>query len=173
MTKDIFYHSYGPLWDNVIEVVDETPLGVGAIAQVYRGKLKKDDQEVAIKILHPGVEYIILTDLIIMENVAKLVSYIPGVEWLSLVEEVQTFGTMMRCQTDLRVEAQNLKNFHATFKNIKAISFPKLWDDFVQKDILIEEYISGVSMDKFLQLGPSVMDKQLAKFGLDGFLVSE
>jgi aarF domain-containing kinase len=171
VTKSIFLASYGPLWNDFIEILDEAPIGVGAIAQVYRGRLKNIDQEVAIKTLHPGVELCILMDLIIMDKVAKLVSYIPGVEWLSLVEEVYTFGHMMRCQTDLRVEAQNLFKFRKQFRNIETIGFPKVYDDFVHKNVLVEEYISGISINTFLQLGPSVMDAQLARMGLDGFLV--
>lgn len=172
MTTNIFFNSYGPLWNDVIEILDQTPVGVGGIAQVYRGRLKNIDQEVAIKVLHPGVELNILTDLVIMDKVAKLVSLIPGVEWLSLVEEVHAFGHMMRCQTDLRIEAQNLQLFRKKFRNMEMISFPKVYDDFVHREILVEEYVAGVPMDKFLQLGPTVMDTRLAKMGLDGFLVS-
>ena len=171
VTRNIFENSYGPFWNDIIDILDENPVGVGSIAQVYRGRLRHYEEEVAIKVLHPGVESRIIIDLKIMESVAKMISYIPGVEWLSLVEEVQTFAGMMRCQSDLRIEAQNLKIFHKRFKNIKTINFPKIWDDFVQKEILVEEYIPAVSIDKFLQLGPSVMDSQLARFGLDGFLV--
>jgi aarF domain-containing kinase len=170
-TERIFSDSYGPFWRNVIEILDEKPIGVGAIAQVYRGRLIKDDQEVAIKVLHPGVEKTILTDLIIMESIAKIISYIPGVEWLSLVEEVQAFAGMMRLQMDLRIEAQNLNHFHKRFKDSKTIKFPKIFDEYTQKDILVEEFIFGVSIDKFLQLAPTVMDSELAANGLNGFLV--
>ena len=171
MTQNIFSASYGPLWRDVIQIVDEKPIGVGAIAQVYRGRLIKDDQEVAIKVLHPGVDNSILTDLIIMESIAKLISHIPGVKWLSLVEEVQAFAGMMRLQIDLRIEAQNLTHFHKRFKDSKTIKFPKVFDEYTQKDILIEEYIFGVTIDKFLQLAPTLMDSELAANGLNGFLV--
>lgn len=64
--------------------------------------------EVAIKVLHPGVEKMIRRDLKIMMFFAKVLNSLPGMEWLSFPEEVEVFGEMMMSQVDLRIEANNL-----------------------------------------------------------------
>lgn len=67
--------------------------------------------EVAIKVLHPGVEKMIRRDLKIMMFFAKVLNSLPGMEWLSFPEEVEVFGEMMMSQVDLRIEANNLGAF--------------------------------------------------------------
>lgn len=48
--------SFGTNWENDLELVGE-PVGVGAVAQVYRGYLHHNGEktEVAVKILHPDI----------------------------------------------------------------------------------------------------------------------
>ena len=55
---------------------------------------------VAVKILHPSVEKLIKRDLQLMSFFAHALTLIPGVQWLSLPEEVELFGQMMYEQLD-------------------------------------------------------------------------
>jgi aarF domain-containing kinase len=138
-TKRIIRRAFdGRPFEEIFEEFDEKPLGVGAIAQVYKAKLNHDlavpgdsDLEerpnlrknvrknvdtlikstpqrvpssyVAIKVLHPGVERIVRRDLRIMGFFASVLNAIPTIEWLSLPDEVEQFGEMMRLQLDLRI----------------------------------------------------------------------
>ena len=127
---------------------------------------------VAMKVLHPHVEKTISRDLAIMGFFAGLINLVPGMEWLSLKEEVEVFGRMMHEQLDLRNEAENLDLFEKNFAHRKLpISFPRPLKTWSTKDILIEEYQTALPLELFLKNGGGPYDRQLAEIGLDAFLV--
>lgn len=217
-TKRIIRKAFGGgrSFDDIFEEFDDKPLGVGAIAQVYKAKLKPDlvapgdidvaDQAerglfkkggvlrqniqknvnalvksppprvpssyVAIKVLHPHVERIIRRDLRIMWFFASLINAIPTMEWLSLPDEVEQFGEMMRLQLDLRIEAANLTMFRKNFKKRTTTWFPFPYIDYTTRQVLVEEFANGVPLDAFMENGGGVYQKDIADEGLDAFLVS-
>ncbi|KAG6862132.1 hypothetical protein C0995_004214 [Termitomyces sp. Mi166 len=203
-TKQVIERVFQRPFDEVFEEFDETPIGTGAIAQVYRATLKQDlippsylgprrprktpaaaigpailkdpppsvpTASVAIKILHPDVSKMIARDLSIMSFFAHAISLLPGMQWLSLPQEVEVFGAMMFQQLDLRNEAENLLAFEHNFSNRKVpVTFPrplKLWST---KDILVEEYENALPLEAFLRNGGGPYDEQIATSGLDAFL---
>ncbi|KAI8621923.1 ABC1 family-domain-containing protein [Chytriomyces sp. MP71] len=158
-------------FEDVFEEFDETPVGVGAIAQVYKGRLKSNHKQVAIKVLHPYVVSLIQTDLIVLNLGAQaLTAMFPKtLKWLSLPDEVAVFSTMMRAQTDLRTEASNLVQFSRNFEGwtvssggFGLVGFGKdaesVGDGKVlfptpvlcSPSILVEEYIDAVPVSRFL-----------------------
>ncbi|EJD03596.1 ABC1-domain-containing protein [Fomitiporia mediterranea MF3/22] len=203
-TRRVIERVFQRPFEDVFEEFDEKPIGVGAIAQVYRATLRKDvippsyldpkrprrqgrlsfdpnvpfdpppsvpSASVAIKILHPRVESYVSRDLKIMHFFATMISSIPGMQWLSLPEEVDVFGGMMAEQLDLRHEAQNLQTFERNFSQRKsAVSFPRPLMPFCSRDVLIEEYQTALSMESFLANGGGPYDKHVAELGLDAFL---
>lgn len=127
---------------------------------------------VAIKVLHPRVEKMISRDLAIMGFFAGLITLLPGMEWLSLKEEVEVFGRMMYEQLDFRNEAENLDLFEKNFAHRRLpVSFPRPLTTWSTRDILIEEYQTALPLELFLKNGGGPYDRQLAEIGLDAFLV--
>ncbi|RUP46922.1 ABC transporter-like protein, partial [Jimgerdemannia flammicorona] len=178
-------------------------MGIGAIAQVYKARLRPnvalehresltpdhlildDDPSinlnttVAVKVLHPYVRATILRDLKIMTFFARLSWLIPSMIWVSLPEEVSKFGEMMQDQLDLRVEAENLRNFGWNFKERRTAKFPRPLVAFTTREILVEEYELGVPLKVFLDAAAEAksngrngeaLDRKIAAIGLDSFL---
>ncbi|TFK36951.1 hypothetical protein BDQ12DRAFT_706154 [Crucibulum laeve] len=126
---------------------------------------------VAIKILHPHVFKTISRDLSIMSFFARALSLLPGMEWLSLPEEVDVFGSMMYQQLDLRHEADNLLVFENNFAPRKVpVTFPRPLKVWSTQDMLIEEYQNALPLEAFLKNGGGPYDDQVATVGLDAFL---
>lgn len=206
-TKRIIRRAFdGRPFEDIFEEFEEKPLGVGAIAQVYKAKLKHDlavpgdpDLEeqaydlrrnvrknvdtlikstpqrvpssyVAIKVLHPGVERMVRRDLKIMGAFATLLNVIPTIEWLSLPDEVQQFGEMMRLQLDLRIEAANLTIFRKNFKERTTAWFPYPYTEFTTREVLVEEFAQGIPLSDFMENGGGIFQQEIADEGLDAFL---
>lgn len=129
---------------------------------------------VAIKVLHPRVRKTIARDLSIMAFFAQVITLFPGMQWISLPEEVTVFGDMMRQQLDLRHEAENLLVFEDNFalRNVP-VTFPRPLKVFSTSEILVEEYENAVPMEIFLKNGGGPFDDQMATIGLDAFLVTD
>ncbi|KAJ7170068.1 hypothetical protein C8R46DRAFT_896704 [Mycena filopes] len=191
-------------FEDIFEEFDESPIGTGAIAQVYRATLKQDlippsylgprrqrkgpagalapvilqdpppsvpTASVAIKVLHPHVKKTISRDLSIMSFFAHFITIFPGMQWLSLPEEVDVFGKMMFQQLDLRHEAENLLGFENNFASRKVpVTFPRPLISWSTTDLLIEEYENALPLELFLKNGGGPFEDQVATVGLDAFL---
>ena len=159
---------------DLFEFFDPNPIGVGAVAQVYKAKLKNTnvDGYVAIKVLHPNVRELVHLDLNIMQSVAKLIEFsIPETHWLSLPDEVVIFGDMMKQQLNLENEGKNLLKFAENFKHWSSVGFPEpLLSGYSNDDILIENWVNGVPMQKFLSWNQNIFDREIASIGLTSFL---
>ncbi|KAJ1301733.1 hypothetical protein OPQ81_008966 [Rhizoctonia solani] len=108
-TRRVIERVFGRAFDEVFEAFDKSPIGVGAIAQVYRATLRSDlhpfaahstsddadhpdtaafipvpRASVAIKVLHPHVRKQISRDLAILSVFARAIDLLPGLQWLSL-----------------------------------------------------------------------------------------
>ncbi|OBZ78754.1 ABC1 family protein C21C3.03, mitochondrial [Grifola frondosa] len=195
--EDVFQRPF----DDVFEDFDETPIGTGAIAQSniktgshspshltpkrhrkHRGAvlppslLKEPPPSVptaavAIKVLHPRVAKMINRDLNIMSFFAHVITFFPGMQWLSLPEEVAVFGQMMHEQIDLRHEADNLAAFEKHFDGRKLpVTFPRPLTVWSTQDLLVEEYQNALPMEAFLKNGGGPFNDSLAEIGLDAFL---
>nr|XP_018266279.1 Atypical/ABC1/ABC1-C protein kinase [Kwoniella dejecticola CBS 10117]OBR88437.1 Atypical/ABC1/ABC1-C protein kinase [Kwoniella dejecticola CBS 10117] len=191
-TKRILEKAFGMHFEEIFEEFGEEPIGCGAIAQVYKAKLKQDvfsggsattthggveekTRSVAIKVLHPRVRKTIRRDIAIMSVFANIFNAFPGMEWLSLPEEVNVFGEMMNSQLDLRVEASNLDKFEVNFeKRGRRVTFPRPIKIKSQngdmKDVLIEEFENALPLKYFLRNGGGEYDDKIANIGLDAFL---
>ncbi|PRT52599.1 hypothetical protein B9G98_00219 [Wickerhamiella sorbophila] len=156
--------------DEVFDFIDHKPLGIGAMGQVYRARLKGESNEVAVKVLHPHIDSMVDRDLAIMMFFAKIINVLPTMEWLSLPGEVETFSTIMRSQLDLRIESENLRIFLHNFENYPAVSFPRPYPELTTRMLLVEELVHGVPMSKILEFCQhSSMDRRLALVGLNAF----
>ena len=147
--------------------------------KVYKATLKPDldagASAVAIKILHPRVHKTVRRDIAIMMIFANILNALPGMEWLSLPDEVSVFGEMMNQQLDLRVEADNLDRFIHNFAHRgKRITFPKPIElqNENSSDVLVEEFQDALPLKWFLRNGGGGYDDAIANIGLDAFLVS-
>jgi aarF domain-containing kinase len=206
-TKRIVQEAFGGRdFDDIFEEFDEKPLGVGAIAQVYKAKLKPDlaghgdidisevplnlrhsvrknvetvfkstpkrfpSSYVAVKVQHPRVERIVRRDLRIMYFFASVLNMIPTMEWLSLPDEVEQFGEMMKLQLDLRIEAANLSKFRKNFKDRTTAWFPYPYTEFTTRKVLVEEFAHGIPLADFMANGGGVFQHDIASEGLDAFL---
>eukprot|EP00457_Paulinella_chromatophora_P003560 gb/GEZN01003568.1/.p1 GENE.gb/GEZN01003568.1/~~gb/GEZN01003568.1/.p1 ORF type:complete len:654 (-),score=89.08 gb/GEZN01003568.1/:183-1907(-) len=104
--------------------IDTNSLHSGAIAQVYRAELSTTGQQVAIKVLHPGVVRAVNDDLWLMNRVAGWVDVVPGLQWLALPYFAQEFSRGMVRQLDLRLEGQLLQQYQINFQHKPGIVFP-------------------------------------------------
>ncbi|KAL4070590.1 hypothetical protein J3A83DRAFT_4244344 [Scleroderma citrinum] len=126
---------------------------------------------VAVKVLHPRAAKLIARDLSIMSFFAHIITLFPGMQWISLPEEVAVFGDMMHQQLDLRNEAENLITFEGNFASRSLpVTFPRPLKEFSTSDLLMEEYEKALPMEAFLKNGGGPFDKQIATIGLDAFL---
>ncbi|CDO95201.1 unnamed protein product [Kluyveromyces dobzhanskii CBS 2104] len=167
-------------FNEIFEEFNEKPVGCGAIAQVYIGKLTElmmekydietENRYFAIKVVHPNVPKKIDRDLKIMTFFANMIDSLPTMEWLSLPNEVEQFSILMKLQLDLRIECHNLKKFNEHFDGNPRIKFPVGSMGLSSRYVLFEEYIHGFPMEKFLRIKDDLKRVDLCKKVSDPFI---
>lgn len=167
-------------FDDIFDEFNEKPVGCGAIAQVYIGKLtelmmknfdiKTDSRYFAVKVVHPNVPKKIDRDLKIMTFFADMIDSVPTMEWLSLPNEVEQFSILMKLQLDLRIECQNLQKFNDNFADNPRVKFPVGAMDLSSRYVLFEEYIHGFPMEKFLSSKDGLKRVDLCRKVSDPFI---
>jgi aarF domain-containing kinase len=126
---------------------------------------------VAIKIKHPKVDQLIGRDLAIMSFFAHAITLFPGMQWLSLPEEVDVFGRIMQEQLNLALEADNLLRFERNFAGRREpVTFPRALREWSTHEVLVEEFQHALPLESFLRNGGGPFEDELAEVGLDAFL---
>jgi aarF domain-containing kinase len=171
-TRFLIEGTTGASFDSLFDDFDPNPIGVGAVAQVHKAKLKDSQQKVAIKVLHPHVKQILEMDFFILNCVGSIVHALPfGFQYLGIPQEIKTFEKMMMLQTDLQLEGANLSVFRRNFASNQHIRFPEWVQLHSTQELLVEEYMDGVSLRKFLEFDSSPFDQQIAEIGFHAFAV--
>lgn len=131
----------------VFKSFDEVPLAAASIAQVHSAVLKNGD-EVVVKVVRPNIQKVILRDIQLMEMIAHAVeNYVSGGERLRPVEVVQEYRRTILSELDLTREAANGMQLQRNFEGSTEMYIPHIYMEYVYKDIMVMEKITGVPVD--------------------------
>lgn len=100
--------------DAIFSDINPTPLATASVAQVHCAVLRESQKEVVLKVLKPGVEDILTTDLNFLLTTTKLFEILnPELARTSLVGIVSDIRTSMLDEIDFRKEVQHIQQFSA------------------------------------------------------------
>uniref|UniRef100_K3WPJ5 Protein kinase domain-containing protein n=1 Tax=Globisporangium ultimum (strain ATCC 200006 / CBS 805.95 / DAOM BR144) TaxID=431595 RepID=K3WPJ5_GLOUD len=168
-TEDALCMAFGDNWADVMELQKE-PIGSGCIAQVYRGRLKATNEDVAVKVIHPHVKELVELDLDLMRAAVTLIEAIPRLHWLGGSDSVEEFASIMNRQLNLRTEAENLVLFREHFRHRKrGLRFPIPHMEYTTENVLIESFEAGLHFSEIAQLD-SARRKAVARVVLESYL---
>lgn len=102
--------------DLIFDVIEETPVGSGCIAQVYKARLRGSDDWVAVKVKRPHVDEIFKRDLQLVNFFAHVIALLPMTQYMAPVMTAELFTKAMQQQLDFRLEAINLIHFNDNFR---------------------------------------------------------
>jgi aarF domain-containing kinase len=88
----------------------------------------------------------------LLNSFANFIERFPRLEILSLGDVLREFGAMMSAQTDLRLEASNLKKFGAKFIDDPWAIFPQPIDGFIKKNVIVETLMDGTPIINYMKL---------------------
>ncbi|WP_110828138.1 ABC1 kinase family protein [Pedobacter nutrimenti] len=153
------------------EWIDKAPFASASISQVYRAKLK-EGPVVILKLKRAGIQDVVAADMLIMKDVAKLLSsYSELFRKINLKEVLAAFEQSIFLELSFRNEAANIEKFNQNFKNERTIYLPKVYRELCNDNILCMEFIEGVKItDKQGLLSFQLDLEVVASRGLDLYL---
>lgn len=176
---EIIRTAYGDQFDAIFESVDEVPMASASVAQVHAATLKpglavvgQDGQEraqVIIKVLRPGIEDVIKSDLNVMYTFARLLQkhWSRGQQFKPL-DVIREYDHTIHDELDLRIEAANGGRMGANFEDSDLIYVPRIYWDYTKQNVLVMERIFGTSIRDIDALKEKGYD--LKQLGEDGVL---
>ena len=128
---------------------DREPIGRASIAVVHRARLH-DGREVAVKVLRPGIEHLVATDLDLMQPLVDLLTRLTGDQIAgATLQLLDGLRLQLAEELDLRNEARALAHFRAlgTEVDLPLIVVPEPHPGRSGMNVLTMELLHGVPVD--------------------------
>ncbi len=135
--------------EEVFEEFEPQPIGRASIAVVHRARLR-DGREVAVKVLRPGIERVVATDLDLMQPLFDILSRQTGDQMAgSILQLLDGLRQQLGEELDLRNEARALAHFRRLGREIDLplIVVPEPHPELSGPNVLTMEYLKGIPID--------------------------
>ncbi|SFM66498.1 ABC1 kinase family protein [Methanolobus profundi] len=164
---------------DVLDIFDEfntEPIACASIAQVYEAKL--NGKRVAVKITRPDLLDTINLDLAILRDIKPLIVKAIGLgKNFDIDGFLYEFSELLNRELDLSNEARNIRRFEENFADVDEVHVPHIYDDFSNENILIMDYMEGVTIRKLSEVSPErkkwyadiISKSYLKQVYIDGF----
>eukprot|EP00250_Pteridium_aquilinum_P017177 c23492_g1_i1 orf=528-2114(+) len=162
IVKCVLEHELGLTVEELFEEFHSSPIGSASVAQVHRARIKGAKNDVAVKVQHPGVEELMMTDIRNLKAFAAFLErYDMKFDMLSVVDELEE---QVGLEFDFQREAKSMDriadSFSAYSKRKPApVQVPRSIPGLVTRRILIMQFIEGTPI---LRLG-----EEMAKRGVN------
>ncbi|KAL3512599.1 hypothetical protein ACH5RR_025316 [Cinchona calisaya] len=135
--------------DELFETFEVNPLGSASIAQVHRARLRGDKNDVVVKVQHPGVQDLMMTDI---RNLQAFAFYMQKTDIkFDLYSITKEMEKQIGYEFDFIREADAMEKIrHFLYKNNKKspVLVPRVVRNLVTRKVLVMEYVDGIPIMK-------------------------
>lgn len=149
--------------DDLFTELTAQPVAAASIGQVYRGRLRCNGAEVAVKVQRPGIRSALALDVLLSRLLASTVMRVANTN-SDLPALVDEFAAGLFAELDYRLEAQNGERFRAQLMSTPEVKIPKTYIELSTERVLITEWVDGTPINK-LSRTPEVA-KRLVEVGV-------
>lgn len=156
--------------DTLFAQFDPNPMASASIAQVHPATLH-DGTEVVVKVVRPGIYKTIDRDMILLDQMARLVEkYSAEGRRLKPIEVVEDYSNTIHAELNLAIEASNTTQLRRNFEGSELIYVPEVYWDFTRTNIMVSERIYGIPVADIAALkAQNTNMKVLAERGVEIF----
>ena len=123
------------------------PIAAASIAQVHRATLAETGQDVAVKVLRPGIERAFRKDVDAFYLAARIVDiFAPGARRLRPMDVIEHFDGVVRGELDLRLESSAASEFAANTKDDEGFQLPSIVWEHSARRVMTLGWADGVPM---------------------------
>ncbi len=143
---------------DVFSSFDPKPLAAASLAQVHTARLR-DGREMAVKVLRPGIDRLVETDLGTLAVAARLTQR--HTSWgrrFDLLAVHAEFAAVSRQELDLVGEARRSVRFGENFSGTRWVSAPAVDMQLTRPTVLVMERVGGLRIDDVPALAAEGLD---------------
>jgi ubiquinone biosynthesis protein len=121
------------------------PVAAASIAKVHRARLRDTGEEVAVKVLRPGIERAFRRDIDAFYLAAGVVeAFVPGTRRLRPTDVIAHFEGVVMGELDLRLETSSAAEFAANTKGDEGFRVPEVRWFLSSRRVMTLEWIQGI-----------------------------
>lgn len=135
-------------FNDVFALVEPEAIAAASIGQVYKARLLKNGQLVALKIQRPNTEEIVALDLYVLRwwgGVYNKIFELLGRN-INLQSVMDDFGNLLYAEIDYVAEAANARRFSELYAQDVAIAdvfVPRVYSELTTRKVLTMEWVDG------------------------------
>lgn len=135
-------------------------LGSASLGQVHAATLR-DGRPVVVKVLRPGIETVVESDLAILGDVAARLSRVwDSARDLNLTGFVEEFGRQLHGEMDYRSEGRNAEQIAENFARRRGLHVPTIHWEYTTQRVLTMEHITGLKVSDIAGLDAARIDRR-------------
>ena len=174
--RAIVERSLGKRIDEVFSEFETVPMASASVAQVHAARLKPQAPgdpglEVVVKVLRPGIEHVIASDMQLLRTLAELAEkFSEDARRIRPRAIVDEYEKVIFDELDLMREGANASLLRRNWLGSELIYHPVVLWDYTRPNVLVMERIHGISIRELDRLrGMGVDFKVLAERGVEIF----
>lgn len=146
-------------WDTVFSEISE-PIAAASIAQVHKARLRDSGEEVAIKVLRPGIERAFRKDIDAFYLAADAIEVLsPASRRLRPTEVIRHFEGVVMGELDMRVETAACAEFAANTNGDAGFTVPNTDFFHSARRVMTMEWIAGEPLGDIAALDAAGHDR--------------
>jgi ubiquinone biosynthesis protein len=158
--KKVIEREFEEKIEDIFRTFNPEQIAAASIGQVYRATLYQGE-EVAVKVMRPGIETIIETDIAILMGMARFAEkHLKESKFYNPVGFVDEFSRIIRHEIDYTHEAQNAERFYSNFQGSATVKIPRMYWEYSTKHVLCQEFSEGIRISDLKKLEAAGLDKK-------------
>ena len=158
--------------NDIFKTFNHSATAAGSVAQVHYAVLHNGD-EVAVKILRPGIKKIIDNDVGLLRQVLPLAEiYKPILKQFKVSKVIDELHTSILKELDLVIEANSIERFATNMQNCEFVITPKVYKEFSSTRVLTMQRMTGTPIDNVDALTAQGVDiNQVVLHGVEALML--
>lgn len=136
------------------------PVAAASIAQVHRATLRETGQDVAVKVLRPGIERAFRKDIDAFFFAARTIEFLsPSSRRLRPMDVISHFEGVVLGELDLRLESSAASEFADNTKNDAGFQVPKVLWQLSGRSVMTMDWAEGINLADNAALDAAGLDR--------------
>ncbi len=138
------------------------PIAAASIAQVHKARVLATGQEVAVKVLRPGIEKAFRRDVDAFYFAARIVDlFAPGARRLKPMDVIEHFDGVVQGELDLRLESASASEFAANTSDDQGFRLPEIQWGLSARRVMTLGWADGVALGDNAALDAAGHDRKV------------